>query len=149
MNDDHRTPSLAEQLAAPGARVAALDRTAEEVMTPGVVALPVTASLDRTAQTMTHHNIHGVLAMTCEGKPTGWVTIEAIAPRLGRNHDLDWAVDVIGEAYVTVPPSCPMREVMARLHETGVARVAVSKNPDLMPEGVISSLDVAELLNGA
>ena len=42
-----------------------------------------------------------------------------------------------------------MREVIARLHETGVARVAVSKNPDLMPEGVISSLDVAELLNRA
>ena len=84
MNDDRRPPSLAEQLAAPGGRTRALDRAAEEVMTPGVVAFPVTASLDRTAQAMAHHNVHGVLVMTCDGKPAGWVTIEAITPRRGQ-----------------------------------------------------------------
>jgi len=147
MNDVPRPPSLAEQLAVPGGRTRALDRAAEEVMTPGVVALPVTASLDRTAQAMAHHNVHGVLVMTCDGKPAGWVTIEAITPRLGQNHDLDWAVDAIGESYVTVRPSCPMHDVIARLDEAGVARVAVSKRDDLMPEGIISALDVAGLLN--
>ena len=116
-------------------------------MTPGVVALPVTASLDRAAQAMAHHNVHGVLAMTCEGRPAGWVTVEAVTPRLGRNHDLDWAVDAIGEPFVAVRPSCSMREVIARLEETGVARVAVSKRDDLMPEGVISALDVAALVH--
>lgn len=147
MNDRSRLPSLAEQLAAPGGQAQALDRAAEQVMTPGVVALPVTASLDRTAQAMAHHKVHGVLAMTCEGKPAGWVTVEAITPRLRHNHDLDWAVDAIGEPYVSVRPSCSMREVIARLEETGVARVAVSKRDNLMPEGVISALDVAGLLN--
>ena len=115
-------------------------------MTPGVVALPVTASLDRTAAVMAHHKVHGILAMSCEGRPAGWVTIDAITPRLGRNHDLDWAVDAIGEPYVTVRRSSSMREVISRLGEEGVDRVAVSDRPDLMPEGVISGLDIASLM---
>lgn len=88
-------------------------------MTPGVVALPVTASLDRTARVMAHHKVHGVLVMRCGGKPYGWVTIDAITPRFGRNHDLDWAVDAVGEPFVAVRPTTSIREVIAELSRRG------------------------------
>ena len=115
-------------------------------MTPGVVALPVTASLDRTAQAMAHHKVHGVLAVTTDGRPCGWVTIDAITSSTGGRRDLGWAVDAIGEPFVAVQPTSSVREVIARLGEEGVSRVAVAQRPGLMPEGVITSLDVAGLI---
>jgi len=140
------TRSLAEYLAAPGSRVPVLDRTAEEVMTPGVVVLPVTAPLDQAARAMGAHRVHGVLVVSCEGRPCGWVTSDHVMQHVGDAHLLDWAVDAIGELFVAVRPSTPVREVVATLAQPEVSRVAVQERPQVMPQGVITDLDIAALM---
>jgi len=139
-------PSLAESLAAPGSRIAVLDRTAEDVMTPGVVVLPVTAPLDQAAQAMSSHRVHGVLVVSCEGRPCGWVTSTHVTHHVGDSHLLDWAVDAIGEKFVAVRPSASVREVVAALSQPGISRVAVQQRPAVMPQGVITDLDIAALM---
>ena len=146
MADTSTAPSLAECLAAPGSRVPVLDRTAEDVMTPGVVVLPVTAPLDQAAQAMSAHRVHGVLVVSCEGRPCGWVTSDHITRHVGDAHLLDWAVDAIGEKFVVVRPSTSVREVVAKLQQSGVSRVAVQQRPEVMPHGVITDLDIAALM---
>lgn len=146
MSDTSTAPSLAECLAAPGSRVPVLDRTAEDVMTPGVVVLPVTAPLDQAAQAMRTHRVHGVLVVSCEGRPCGWVTSDHITRHVGDNHLLDWAVDAIGEEFVAIRPSTSVREVVAKLQQSGVGRVAVQQRPEVMPLGVITDLDIAALM---
>lgn len=146
MDDPPRDRSLAERLAAPGSRVPALDRTAGEVMTPGVVALPVTAPLDQAARAMAAHRVHGLLVVSSEGRPCGWVTSDLVMKHIGSAHLLDWAVDAIGQEFVTVRPSASVREVMATLTQSGVSRVAVQERPQEMPQGVITDLDLAGLM---
>ena len=141
------TPSLAEQLATPGSRVRPLDRVAEEVMTAGVVALPVTAPLEGAARAMAAHHVHGVLAVSSEGRPCGWVTSDQVMHHLGDSHLVDWALDAIGEKFLTVRPSTPVREVMATLARSGVSRVAVQELHDTMPQGVITDLDIAKVMD--
>ena len=136
-------PSLAETLAMPGSSAPVLNCGAEEVMTCGVVALPVTASLKQAARAMDTHHVHGVLVVSCEGKPCGWVTAEHIAEHVGDDHLLEWALDAIGESFVAVGPSASVREVVAQLRQPEVSRVAVQKRPGLIPHGVISHLDIA------
>lgn len=146
MADTPAARTIAEGLAAPGSGVAVLDRTAEAVMTPGVIVLPVTAPLAQAARAMGTHRVHGVLVVSCAGQPCGWVTSEHITPHLGDNHLLDWAVDAIGEEFVSVRPSASVREVVAKLGQPGVSRVAVQQRPDVMPQGVITDLDIAALM---
>ena len=140
------SPSLAEQLATPGARVPALDRSADDVMTAGVVALPVTAPLDLAAKAMAAHQVHGVLVVSCEGRPCGWVTSDQVVKHVGQAYLLDWAVDAIGEKFVTVTPSTSVRKVLDLLTAPGVSRVAVGTRAGLMPQGVITDLDIAQLM---
>lgn len=129
-----------------GSSRAVLDSTAEEVMTPGVLVLPVTAPLAQAAQAMSVHRVHGVLVLSCSGRPCGWVTSENIAPHLDDHHLLDWAVDAIGEEFVAVEPGASVREVVRKLGQPGVSRVAVQQRPELMPQGVITGLDIAALM---
>ena len=81
-----------------------------------------------------------------EGRPCGWVTSDHVTRHLGDAHLLDWAVDAIGEKFVAVRPSTSVREVVAMLGQPGVRRVAVQQQPEVMPQGVITDLDVAALM---
>jgi len=137
------SPSLAERLASPKPHLRVGERSARELMTPGVVALPVTATLQAAADAMAAHHVHGILAVSCEGAPLGWVTADAVLSRSGSDRSLQWAVDAIGEELVSVRPTAPADEVVRKLSEEGVNRVAVQDRPGLMPEGVITNLDVA------
>lgn len=71
MDDQPIPPSLAESFAAPGGHVPVLDRRAADVMTSGVVTLPVTASLEDAARAMAAHHVHGVLIVSTDGRPCG------------------------------------------------------------------------------
>ena len=122
------------------------DRSADDVMTAGVVALPVTAPLDLAAKAMAAHHVHGVLVVSCEGRPCGWVTSDEVVKHVGKSYLLDWAVDAIGEKFVTVNPSASVRKVLETLAEPGVSRVAVGTRAGLMPLGVVTDLDIAELM---
>lgn len=139
-------PSSAEHLAAPGSHVSVLDRVADEVMTAGVLVVPVTAPLEEAARAMAAHHVHGVLAVSSEGRPCGWVTSEEVMRHLGDSHLVDWALDAIGEKFLTVGRSTPVREVMAMLARSGVSRVAVQEPHETMPQGVITDLDIAKLM---
>ena len=116
------------------------------MMTPGVVVLPVTAPLDQAAQAMNAHRVHGVLVLSVGGQPCGWVTSERITKHVGEDRSLNWAVDAIGEDVVAVTPSTPVRDVVAKLQHPGVNRVAVQQRPEVMPQGVITDLDIAALM---
>ena len=129
-----------------GSQVPVLDRSAGEVMTPGVVALPVTAPLDQAARAMAAHRVHGLLVVSSEGRPRGWVTSDLVMQHIGNAHLLDWAVDAIGQEFVAVRPSASVREVMGKLGESGVSRVAVQERAQEMPQGVITDLDIAALM---
>ncbi len=115
-------------------------------MTPGVVVLPVTAPLDQAAQAMNAHRVHGVLVVSVGGQPCGWVTSDRMTQHLGQYRSLNWAVDAIGEELVAVTPSASVREVVAKLQQPGVTRVAVQQRPEVMPQGVITDLDIAALM---
>jgi len=95
---------------------------------------------------MAAHRVHGVLVVSCEGRPCGWVTSDQVMKHVGKSYLLDWAVDAIGEKFVTVNPSASVRKVLDLLTAPGVSRVAVGTRAGLMPQGVITDLDVAQLM---
>ena len=65
---------------------------------------------------------------------------------VGAAYLLNWAVDAIGEKFVTARPCTPVKEVMATLAQDGVSRVAVQDEHEPMPQGVITDLDIANLM---
>jgi CBS domain-containing protein len=140
------SPSLAERLARQNPRLGLDDRCAAEIMTAGVVALPVTASLDNAAEAMAAHDVHGILAVSCDGQPIGWMTADRLLTRLDHSRTLDWAVDAVGEDFVAVTPTAPMADVVEKLNNPSVTRVAVQTRPGLLPEGVITKLDIASFV---
>jgi CBS domain-containing protein len=126
--------------------VAERDLTARDLMTPGVVALSVTTRLPQAAGALTAHRVHAVLVVSCYGKPAGWLTAHGLLPLVNTDRSLAWAVDAIGEPVTTVDPQATSAEVVSRLSEPGVSRLAVQENPDWMPEGVITDIDIVAVL---
>ncbi len=132
--------SLAEILVAPGGQAPA---TAGDVMTPGVVAVPVTATIDEAGRALAAHRVHAVLVVSCKGEPLGWLTASAVIDVRERHQLVSWAVDAIGEPLTTIDRDAPLAEVVEQLRKPDVSHLAVGKRPDLLPEGVISELDLA------
>jgi CBS domain-containing protein len=127
-------------------RPAEHDITARALMTPGVVAISVTTRLPEAARALGAHRIHAVLVVSCYGKPAGWLTAHKLLPLVDTDRTLQWAVDAIGEPITRVDPHASRDEVVRKLSEPGVARLAVQENPDWMPEGVISDIDLARTI---
>ncbi len=117
--------------------------TARDLMTPGVVAISVTARLPQAAEALTAHGIHAVMIINCDGRPAGWLTAHGLLKVSHPERGLAWAGDAIGEPVTTVHPHARREEVVRLLSQSGVSRLAVQERPEWMPEGVITDIDLA------
>ena len=146
MSDPSTAPSLAERLAAPGSRIAVLDRTAEDVMTPGVVTISESASLRRTYRSLVAHRVHAVLVVgRTTGKPLGWVTARGLLNWVVRDDTVACARDAITHEPASIQPGEPIRHALTALEQPGISQLIVAERPDVAPEGVLSDLDVIAL----
>jgi CBS domain-containing protein len=124
-----------------------LEREARALMTPGVTSIPDDASLNQVVRVLREHRIHAVLVVGAEsGKPLGWITAKGLMPWLERDLSFSFARDAIAEPVITVEPSEPIGEVIATLAHSSAGRVLVQRHPDSFPEGVISVLDLLDLI---
>lgn len=124
-----------------------LDTALADLMTPGVVAIPASASLRRVFDAIRVHRVHAVLVHD-DGAPLGWATCRALLRSATADLALHVARDAIDEPVVMLSPNAAAHEAIDRMVADGVGRVAVGHDPRELPEGVISDLDLVDLLVG-
>ncbi len=136
--------SLAERLAAPGARpLAVLERDVCELMTPGVTSIVESSPLARVYEAFAAHRVHALLVTgATSGRPLGWVTARGLLAWVGRDVLLLRARDAITERPVDIRPHASGEEALTKLLKEGVSHLLVQQRPDTAPEGVVSELDL-------
>ena len=115
---------------------------ARDLMTPGVVALPIATRLPVAARALAAHRVHAVLVLGFDGVPEGWLPAYGLVALSNTDRSLAWAMRVAGEPITAVSPFATRSEVVRELSQPGVNRLAVQERSDWMPEGVISDLDL-------
>lgn len=110
---------------------------AQAVMTPGVLTVSVTASLDQTARALAAHRVHVVFAVDRDGKPAGWVTARVLLRRVGHDRSRAWAFEAITEQMTSVDRhgAFPSRSPARGLHDAKSAPCLVL----VVPRGVHST----------
>lgn len=120
------------------------EREVREVMTPGVVTIVEDASLRHVFRALDRHSVHAVLVVgRHQGHPLGWATADGLLGCRDRDPSVTVARDVIAEPAVSIEPSASLRDAAAGLAREGVSHLLVSVMPGVMPEGVISAVDLA------
>lgn len=123
-----------------------LDATVRDVMTPGVVSVVEDASVTQVRRAMAAHAVHAVLVVGRRtGTPLGWVTARGLLAWVEADASLVRARDAITERAQTIEPSATLREAITQLAQPGTTHLLVSHAPDLLPEGVLSDLDLVRL----
>jgi CBS domain-containing protein len=125
-----------------------LSTPVRDFMRPGVVTVPEHTSLLQAKRAMVRHGIHAVLVVAnADGRPLGWVTAGGLLPWLERD-DLDElpAARAITESPHRIEPDDTARGALAALAEPGVSHLLVCPAQDGPPFGVVSPLDVVELV---
>lgn len=126
---------------------ARLETPLRELMTPGVVAVPEDASLASVFGAMRAHRVHAVLVTSGDdGGPLGWVTSRSLLAHVLTDLDLAPAGRAIDEPAVSLPPVATAAEAVELLRERDARRIAVCRAPARLPEGVVTDLDLVELL---
>jgi CBS domain-containing protein len=124
-----------------------LDRALRDLMTPGVVALPDSASLRSVFLAMRAHRVHAVLVVGhADAAPLGWVTSRALLEHASTELALYSARDAVDEAAVMLPPGATAAEAIAQMRASGAGRVGVRDPTARLPEGVVTDLDLIGLL---
>lgn len=120
-----------------------LDVPVRVLMTPGVVTVVEGASLRQAYGAMVAHNVHAVLVVGGErAAPLGWVTARGMLSHLAEADDLLCVRDAICEAPRTIDSTATAREAIAALSEPGTSHLLVTPRGMLIPEGVVSDLDL-------
>jgi CBS domain-containing protein len=120
--------------------------TARELMTPGVVTIVEDASLKHAFNAMVGHRVHAVLVVGREqGRPLGWVTSRGLLTRLDADAGLACVREAITERPISIQPVASAREVLRELSQEGVSHLMVSRAEGMLPEGVITELDLMRL----
>jgi len=123
-----------------------LETPVRQFMTPGVLAIAEDASLVHVYRAMVSHSVHAVLVVgRLDGTPLGWVTARGLLGWVGRDQSLASARDAITERAVSIDPGASAREALTALSQAGTSHLLVCRQPDAMPEGVISALDLIAL----
>lgn len=119
-------------------------RRVRELMTPGLVTVPGTASVAQAACEMRDHSIGDVLVMD-EGRLLGLLTDRDIAVRVvasGRLPELTPVAEVCSrEELVTVSPEDKVIHAVALMRDRAVRRLPVMQNG--RPVGIVSLGDLA------
>jgi CBS domain-containing protein len=115
-------------------------------MTPGVLTIAEDASLVHVYRAMVAHSVHAVLVVgRAEGRPLGWVTARGLLSWVGQDQALASAREAITERAVTIEPNAAARDALSALSQAGTSHLLVCKAEDVMPEGVVSELDLVAL----
>jgi CBS domain-containing protein len=126
------------------------DRLATPVrdfMRPGVVTVPENASLLQAKRAMVQHGIHAVLVVAkTDGRPLGWVTAGGLLGWLERDLSKMPAAQAITEAPHRIEPGDTGRGALEALSEPGVSHLLVCPAQDGPPFGVVSPIDVVDLV---
>lgn len=133
------SPSTARHLGADH-----LDTPVRALMTPGVVTIVEDATLRQAFAALVAHRVHAVLVVGRQrGMALGWVTAHGLLPYLERDDDLLCVRDAISEEPRTIEPAATAREAIVALSTPGTTHLLVTPRESLVPEGVVSDLDVA------
>lgn len=120
-----------------------LDTEVRSAMTPGVVSITETATLLQGYRALVAHEVHSVLVIgRNNGKPLGWVTARGLLGHITDDSDLCTVGDAITHPPASIQPGATLREALTALAQPGVSQLLVARRPDVLPEGVLSDLDV-------
>jgi CBS domain-containing protein len=123
-----------------------LDLPVRDVMRAGVVSIAEDASLHQVYRAIATHHVHAVLVVgSTSGRALGWITARGLFGWLTSDQSLSFAREAITERPVTIAPSDSVRDAVTALSQPGTTHLLVARNPDWLPEGVISDLDVVSL----
>ncbi|MDX6650981.1 MAG: hypothetical protein QOJ97_2932 [Solirubrobacteraceae bacterium] len=126
-----------------------LDFEVRDAMTPGVVSITETASIHQAHRALVAHGVHSILVMgRNDGKPLGWVTARGLLGRVTKRDDICSVGEAITHPPASIQPSATVREAVIALQQPGISQLLVATRPDVLPEGVLSDLDVVAAASG-
>jgi CBS domain-containing protein len=126
-----------------------LDRTVASVMRHGVVSIAEDASLPSVANAMRDHHVHAILVeQRSTGRPLGWAKADALLSWLNMRSPWAHAHQAMTEKVTTIAPTATVREAIEALQRPGTSRLLVRGEGASAGEGVLTHLDVIELLTG-
>jgi CBS domain-containing protein len=124
-----------------------LDRKVASVMRHGVVSIAEDASLASVAKAMGDHRVHAILVeQRSTGRPLGWAKAETLLGWLNMKSPWVHAHQAITEPVATIAPTATVREAITALLRPGTSRLLVCSEGGLAGEGVLTHLDVVQLL---
>jgi len=133
-------------------RLPSLDHaTVGDVMHPGLVTCPPDTDLTTVARLMASDHIHcvvvtGVTATTGSEHLTWGLLTDLTLVRARRAAAFATAGEVALTEIVTVEPGEPLERAAELMSEHGLTHLVVVSEPDRMPVGMLSTLDVAGTL---
>jgi CBS domain-containing protein len=116
-----------------------------DAMHAGVVTCAPGTSLQAVARTMAAHRIHAVVVPV--GEPEGWGLVsdlELIAAAVAGN--ISTAGEVVSRPGLYVTPADDLAHVARLLHQNRLHHLIVLEHGSGRPVGIISTLDVADVL---
>ncbi|HZO60108.1 MAG TPA: CBS domain-containing protein [Solirubrobacterales bacterium] len=123
-----------------------LETPVRDFMTPGVLTIAEDASLRQVYRAMVAHSVHAVLVVgRTEGRALGWVTSRGLLAWVGRDQGLASAREAITERPITIEPGATARDALTALSQVGTSHLLVARRSDVIPEGVVSELDIVAL----
>jgi CBS domain-containing protein len=124
----------------------ALDTPVAEVMHPGLVTLPATATLADAAVAMRDEGVHAVLVEDAAGTPLGWVTSRGVL----HNHARNWTVAdslsaAVTEPAVVVAVTATLADAIDAFVGSGASHILVTAGGGAVA-GVIAESDLVAFL---
>jgi CBS domain-containing protein len=113
----------------------------------GVIACRPDTSAFAVARMMAAHRIHSVLVVAEDGSCTGIVCDTELEHALSTGALSDFAARDIAVAPVLVDPSDSVEHALERMHERGTTHLVVVHRATKRAVGVLSMLDIAEVLS--
>lgn len=123
-----------------------MDREVRDIMSPGVVSVVEDASLQQVYRAMITHGVHALLVVgVANGKPIGWVTARGLLARIDSDDTMALASAAVTEQPASIEPSATARDALIALSRPGVSHLLVQRNPEALPEGVVTEIDMVAL----
>lgn len=139
----HRTEFLAARRQPDGDP---LEWEVREIMTPGVTSVVEDASLRQVYRSLAAHRVHAMLVLgLVDGRPLGWVTTTGLLNWIDTDETIRPARDAITEDPTTIDPSATAADAVSVLRRPDVSRLLVQRGPGLLPEGVVTEMDLVAL----
>jgi CBS domain-containing protein len=122
--------------------------TVAEAMRPGVLMCSADQLLPMVAATMATHAIHAVVVPSPDGGDALTITdLDMLRAALAGTLD-QTAGDIAREPMATIAPSATLELATTTMAVRDVAHLLVGDPEEELPEGVISSFDIASVLSG-